>query len=129
MKKLFISCPMQGRTLESIENTMLRIKQYAEAWYGEEMEVIDTLTAKMPENMEEKTEMGMHLYFLGTSIQKLGDADIVAVCKESLAIDGFRGCDIEKKIAREYDMNILYIPFEFMKMATPDIKWRHNYEE
>lgn len=40
MNKLFISCPMRGRTEENIHNSMERMHKMAEAFFGQELEVI-----------------------------------------------------------------------------------------
>lgn len=42
MEKLFISCPMRGRTEEQIRKSMERMHKIAEAIFDEELEVIPT---------------------------------------------------------------------------------------
>lgn len=40
MKKIFVSCPMRGRTTENIEKTMNKMHKCAEAALDEELEMI-----------------------------------------------------------------------------------------
>lgn len=40
MKKLFISCPMKGRTEENIRKSMEKMHKIAEAVFEQELEVI-----------------------------------------------------------------------------------------
>lgn len=42
MKKLFISCPMNGATKEEIDKRMEILHKLAELHFGEDLEVIDT---------------------------------------------------------------------------------------
>ena len=43
MKKLFISCPMKDRTEAQIRGTMMQMHNIAEAVFGEELDVIQTI--------------------------------------------------------------------------------------
>ena len=52
MKKLFISCPMKGRTEEQIRDSRNKMHKIAEAVFGEELEVIDSYIKKHPEAMK-----------------------------------------------------------------------------
>lgn len=45
MEKLFISCPMRGRTEEQIRKSMEQMRKIAEAIFDEKFEVIDTWIA------------------------------------------------------------------------------------
>lgn len=42
MKKLFVSCPMKGRTDEAIKDSMERMRKIAELVFGEDLEAIDS---------------------------------------------------------------------------------------
>ncbi|MBQ8293409.1 MAG: hypothetical protein IJX78_06410 [Bacilli bacterium] len=42
MKKLFISCPMKGRSEENIKKSMQKMHKIMESILGEELEVIQT---------------------------------------------------------------------------------------
>lgn len=49
MKKLFISCPMKGRTEKAIKNSMNRLHSLAEIVIGEKLEAIDSYIENAPE--------------------------------------------------------------------------------
>ena len=66
MEKLFISCPMRGRTEEQIRKSMERMHKIAEAIFDEELEVIPTyFEGTPPENANDR------LWYLGKSIEKM----------------------------------------------------------
>ena len=71
MKKLFISCPMRGRTEEAIKDTMERMHKIAEALFGEELEVLPTYFEGEPPLFSNE-----RLWYLGES--KIGRAS----CRE-----------------------------------------------
>ena len=53
MKKLFISCPMKGRTEENIRKSMEKMHKIAEIIFDQELEVIPTyIEDNPPENKE-----------------------------------------------------------------------------
>lgn len=90
MKKLFISVPMRGRTIENIKKSRETMHKIAEIAFGEELEVID--------NIIENSDKGS-LWCLGDSIQKMQDADyFIGVGYEPF----FRGCEIETNVADRY---------------------------
>lgn len=48
MKKLFISCPMKGRTEQEIKESIEKMKKIAEIYEGEELELIDSYIEQNP---------------------------------------------------------------------------------
>ena len=104
MKKLFISCPMRGRTEENIRNSMERMHKIAEATFGEELEVIPSYIAeKAPEGVSRR------VWYLGESIKMMSEADYcIGVNYES----AFPGCCIEREVAQSYG-----IPFTFVDIS------------
>lgn len=66
MKKLFISCPMKGRTEESIKRSMEKMHKLAEIIFDQELEVIPTY---IEDNPPENTNQA--IWYLGKSIQLL----------------------------------------------------------
>ena len=95
MKKLFISCPMKGRTEENIRNSIDKMHKLAELMFGEELEVINSyIEHDPPENVNRA------VYMLGESIKKLSKADyfigIIDMGNE------YKGCCIESTVARYY---------------------------
>lgn len=97
MKKLFISCPMNGRTEENIKKTMDKLHKIAEDVFGEELEVIPTLIAKKPPK-----DTNERIWYLGQSIQKMAKADYYIEVGSSPAY--YPGCQIESHIAMYYNI-------------------------
>lgn len=92
MKKLFISCPMQGRTRDAIEESMKSMKKIAEIMWGEELEFIQTyIDDDPPENVNSG------LWYLSKSIEKMSESDYFIGCDTE-----FTGCNIEKNAAIAY---------------------------
>ena len=55
MKKLFISCPMKGRTREAIEESFNTMHKIAEIMRGEKLEVIQSyIEDEPPEGVNER---------------------------------------------------------------------------
>lgn len=116
MKKLFISCPMKGRTDEAIKESMEKMHKIAEIIFGEELEAINSFIPKdAPETRH------VPVYYLGRSIQMLADADYFIGVNEYF----YSGCNIERQIACEYGIPMTLIPaYQLM----PDIKHCSNVE-
>ena len=96
MKKLYISCPMKGRTEDDIRKSMEKMHKIAEIVFEESLEVIPSyVEAELPENKRQA------VWYLGRSIQLLADADYFIGVSGSFA---YNGCEIEKEIARRYDI-------------------------
>lgn len=101
MKKLFISCPMSGRSEENIKKTMFKMHQIAQIIFDEKLQPIDSYFND--ETIEEKKNDS--IYCLGRAIEKMADADyFIGVYDRH-----FRGCNIERLIADEYGMKITLI--------------------
>ena len=107
MKKLFISCPMKGRTEENIRKSMERLHKLAEIVFDEKLEVIQSyIEDNPPENSNQS------VWYLGKSIQLLSQADYFIGIQQS---DVFKGCNIELEVARSYGIKYFTIPsIEFM---------------
>lgn len=106
MKKLFISCPMKGRTDENIKKSMEAMHKIAEATIGEELEVIPSfIEDDPPENVNQA------IYYLGRSIQMLSEADYF------IGVDdyyNYAGCEIEFNTARSYGIGFILVPTMFV---------------
>lgn len=109
MKKLFISCPMKGRTEENIRNSMARMHKIAEATFGEELEVIPTY---IEDNPPENTRSAV--WYLGESIKKLAEADYFIGVGFGCA---FTGCNIERDVAHAYAIPVVFVD---MSIVMPD---------
>lgn len=110
MKKLYISCPMKGRTEENIRKSMEKMHRIAEIVFDQELEVLPTYTEhKPPENAKAS------IWYLGHSIQVMADADYFIGINEYS--DFFKGCEAEKSIAMSYGIERTFIN---MRDLMPD---------
>lgn len=101
MKKLFISCPMKGRTEENIRNSMERMHKIAEATFGEELEVIPSYIEHTP-----PVDCKQAVWYLGESIKKLSEADyFIGIRYES----AFTGCCVERQVAESYGIPSTFV--------------------
>lgn len=110
MKKLFISCPMKGRTEENIRKSLYKMHKIAEAVFEQELEVIPTYTEdNPPENAKQA------IWHLGKSIQRMAEADCFV---GPLYASDFNGCTVEKLAARLYGIPSYELE---MEIIAPDI--------
>lgn len=95
MKKLFASVPMRGRTEEEIRESFAKMKRIAEAYEGEELELIDTWIAEEPPEGAKTSAV----WYLGKSLEMLSTADVyIGVSTYGY----FPGCCIEEEVAQLY---------------------------
>lgn len=104
MKKLFISCPMKGRTEENIKNSMARMHKIAELVFDQELEVIDTY---IPDSAPEGVNRGV--WYLGESIKRMAEADYFIGIGYS---DAFKGCSIELDVANRYGLRVTNVDLD-----------------
>lgn len=111
MKKLFISCPMKGRTEEAIKDSMARMHKIAELTFGEELEPIDSyISGDAPEDNKKA------MWYLGESIQMMAEADYFVGISEF----GYDGCEMERFVAHKYDIPSLLLSIHHL---MPDIEY------
>lgn len=105
MKKLFISCPMNGRTEEAIKKSMELMHKEAERIFGKELEVIPTyIEEDPPKEILGKTNIhSRRIWYLGKSIELLAKADYFIGVSDSAR---FESCNFEKTIAEQYGIKI-----------------------
>ena len=98
--KVFISQPMRNRSEEDI---MAERKVIIEKFNNMHIDVIDTIfTDEVP------IDYNAGVYYLGKSIKEMSKADALFMC------DGWRearGCRIERQVAQDYGIKILYEDF------------------
>lgn len=104
MKKLFISCPMKGRSEESIKSSFETMHKVAEIMFGQKLEVIQSyIEEEPPEGVNES------IWYLSHSLFKLSEADYFIGVYNQRTDYGkslYRGCDIEEHIASSYGIPI-----------------------
>lgn len=99
-KKLYISCPMKGRTEEAIRHDMDRMHKMAEIVFDQELEVIPTGINNAPETHNDE------IWCLGESIKKMAEADyFIGV----VGAYGARGCQVEAETAGAYDIPSFFV--------------------
>lgn len=114
MKKLFISCPMKGRTEENIRASMDKMHKLAELIIGEELEVIPSyIEHKPPENIQKS------IWCLGESIKKLAEADVFIGI--SLYDGCWHGCEVEATVAQRYGIRTILIHEMMLIDLMPDV--------
>ena len=94
MKKLFISVPMKGRTEAEIRASIAKMKTIAEAYEGEELELIDSYVEDTPPANNHQA-----IWYLGKSLEKLSIADVFITIDDAWS---WNGCQIETEVARLY---------------------------
>lgn len=111
MKKLFISCPTKYRTKKNILITLEKMRQEAEIFFGEKLEIL----------LSDKIDTDKEMLILSNSIKTMSKADffigidwtdIYNNCNYKVRLNlkkYFRLCDIEKQIAKCYGIKTLEI--------------------
>lgn len=98
MKKLFVSCPVVGRTIPDVCKSMTKMKKIAEAIFEEELEVIPhALVTETRENT---------LSDLVRHVQGLAEADYFIGVRGAT---GYNSCEIEAEIAHAYDIPRMFV--------------------
>ena len=112
MKKLFISCPMNGLTDEMIKANREKMHKIAEIVFDQKLEVIPCYR---PVEIAEGDNQAF-IRCLGRSIQMMSEADYYIGVNAFYDCD-YPGCDIENNVAHNYglrtylvDVNVLSLP-------------------
>ena len=96
--KVFISQPMNGKSNDEIELERKRaIEDIKEEFDIDEIIILDSFFKDAPHNAKP-------LWFLGSSLRILSDADIAYFCN---GWEQARGCKIEHECAKEYGIKII----------------------
>lgn len=120
MKKLFVSCPMNGRTEENIKKSMEKMHKIAEIVFDQKLEVIDSY---VEENPPENVTQG--IWYLGKSIQLLSKADYF------IGIDYnefWKGCLTEAHIAQMYGIPMTCVQLSELMPDAVEVQneyWRN----
>lgn len=117
MKKLFISCPMKGRTEENIKNSMARMHKIAELVFDQELEVIDTY---IPDNAPDCEHR--RIWYLGESIKRMAEADYFIGIGYS---EVFKGCSIELDVANHYGLRVTNVDLDSTMPDAAEIEQKY----
>ena len=106
MKKLFASVPMKGRTQEEIKASIEKMKNIAEVYEGEDLELIDSY-------IEDSPPKGINeaVCYLGESLKKLAQADVFIGITDA---SSWNGCYIENAVALRYDIKHYFVPTRYI---------------
>ena len=104
MKKLFISCPMKGRSEESIMNMMDKMHKIAEIIFNQPLERV-----KSHRDYDEPVGANHSIYCLGQSISLLAEADYFIGIGFGSSREIYNGCIVERNVAELYDIPMYLI--------------------
>ncbi len=107
--KLFISCPMKGRTEENIKKSFEVMQRVAEAYTGETLEVVNPYEPKTFESDADRIRS------LGESIKLMAEADYFITFGNYF---DYRGCSVENQVAALYGLKRV---LAMTKIAAPDV--------
>lgn len=107
--KLFISCPMKGRTEENIKKSFEVLKRTAEAYTGETLEVVNSYEPKTFESDADRIRS------LGDSIRLMAEADYFITFENYF---DYRGCSVENQVAALYGLKRV---LAMTKLVAPDV--------
>lgn len=116
MKKLFISCPMRGRTDEAIVATREAMHKIAEEIFGEKLEVIQN---HIPAPNDLPGGVNKSIWCLGRSVQMMAEADYFIYVGGVFNV--YKGCDVELSVAMGYDIPHTLVPLDSFD-ACKDVK-------
>lgn len=119
MKKLFVSCPMNGRADEAIKESIDRLHKLAEVITGEQLELINSYVPKKVDFPEGTQQHKISIWYLAQSLNKLKDADIVIGARY---LDCFAGCGIELEVSRAYGIKTIYVGEDMILQMMPDVE-------
>lgn len=119
-KKLFISCPMKGRTEEAIRHDMDRMHKVAENVFDQELEVIPSYIEHTPPET-----VNQRIWYLGESIKKMAEADYFIGVVDAY---GASGCQVEAEVARRYGILSTYVEADVF-MPEVNALWRKEQME
>ena len=97
MKKLYISCPMRGRTIEEIERSRDKMHRIAEAVFDQDLELVDSFVSYVPPETN-----NIAIWQLGENIKKMAQADYFI----GVSNWAYRGCNIEREVAESYGIKM-----------------------
>ena len=117
MKKLFISCPMKGRTEENIKKSMEQMHRIAEIVFDQELEVIPSYVEHCPPENNNQA-----VWYLGKAIQLMSEADFFIGIEYN---EFYKGCVIEADVARYYAIRSTFVKMYEMMPDAVEVERKH----
>lgn len=115
MKKVFISTPMSGRTVEAINNSIDAMHKIAEVMVGESLQPIYAFN-------HSQARGGDNLYYLSDSFKLMADCDYVIRINDDWR---FADCHIIRTAAEAYGVPTLVVDVSHFK-AFEDLILRYD---
>lgn len=118
MKKLFISCPMNGLTDEMIKANREKMHKIAEIVFDQKLDVIQCYR---PVEAAEGDNQAS-IWCLGRSIQMMSEADYY------IGVDAFYDCDypgcvIENNVAHNYGLRTYFVDVHVLSLPKKEIHY------
>ena len=119
MKKLFISCPMNGLTDEMIKANREKMHKIAEIVFDQKLKVIPSYivpTGEVPEGAMPS------IWYLGRSIQLMSEADYYIGVNDFYDYD-YLGCVIENNVAHNYGLRTYLVDVHVLSLPKKEIHY------
>ena len=119
MKKLFISCPMNGLTDEMIKANREKMHKIAEIVFDQKLEVIPSYivpAGEVPEGAMTR------IWCLGRSIQMMSEADYY-IGVDALYNCDYPGCVIENNVAHNYGLRTYLVDVHVLSLPKKEIHY------
>ena len=114
MKKVFIACPMHGKSDNYIDIVRKQVSLAVSLLYDEKIEILDQVHIAETADIVAMEERKLRTFRLGRSIQILGQADLVIFTDDYATANG---CRVEKFVCQTYQ-----IPFKMYSDIIADLK-------
>ena len=119
MKKLFISCPMNGLTDEMIKANREKMHKIAEIVFDQKLEVIPSYIVPAGEVPEGAMTS---MWYLGRSIQMMSEADYY-IGVDALYNCDYPGCVIENNVAHNYGLRTYLVDVHVLSLPKKEIHY------
>ena len=119
MKKLFISCPMNGLTDEMIKTNREKMHKIAEIVFDQKLEVIPSYIVPAGEVPEGAMTS---MWYLGRSIQMMSEADYY-IGVDALYNCDYPGCVIENNVAHNYGLRTYLVDVHVLSLPKKEIHY------
>ena len=121
MKKLFISCPMNGLTDEMIKANREKMHKIAEIVFDQELDVIQCYRPVEAAEMDNQAS----IWCLGQSIQMMSEADYYIGVNAFYDCD-YPGCVIENNVAHNYGLRTYFVDSSILNLPKKDLHYEKD---
>jgi hypothetical protein len=112
--KIFVCMPFKGRTDSDILYSFDRVSEVIRNKFTKPVEIIHNFYEKAPP----KGTANPSVWYLGKALEKIANADYLIYIRG--VCESFRGCEIEKTVAREYGIKTMGVSTSHA--ICPDLK-------